>query len=97
MANYPVSYFEEVLKDDLPTIPANIQNRIERAISERLTSYPEKYGERLRKGLTGLWKLRVGDYRIIYEIEGQVVRIWMIAHRKEVYEEIQKRWVKHSS
>ncbi|MBI4607863.1 MAG: type II toxin-antitoxin system RelE/ParE family toxin [Candidatus Rokubacteria bacterium] len=69
MARYEVNYFDEVLEDDIPGIPANVQDRIERAIEERLKTAPEKYGERLRKSLIGLWKIRVGDYRIIYTID----------------------------
>ncbi|MBI4611505.1 MAG: hypothetical protein HY726_21150 [Candidatus Rokubacteria bacterium] len=60
MARYEVNYFDEVLEDDIPDIPANVQDRIERAIEERLKTAPEKYGERLRKSLIGLWKIRSG-------------------------------------
>ena len=47
---------------------------------------PEKYGEPLRRTLKGYRKLRVGYYRIVYEIENQYIFILGIAHRKIVYE-----------
>jgi mRNA interferase RelE/StbE len=43
--------------------------------------------EALTGNLTGLYKFRVGDYRIIYEIvrDEQVLVIHAIGHRREVY------------
>ena len=33
------------------------------------------------------WRIRVGDYRVLYTVDdkGQVVRVYRIAHRREVY------------
>lgn len=42
-------------------------------------------GHRLRGRLEGLWSLRVGVYRIIYEIRDDVVRVAAIRHRAEAY------------
>ena len=94
MARYAVTYFDEVLEDDIQEIPVNIQNRIERAVRERLATYPEKYGERLRKSLTGLWKIRVGDYRVVYTIhhDTRSVKVWTIAHRRFVYSLVLRRF-----
>jgi mRNA interferase RelE/StbE len=52
---------------------------------------PHQYGETLRKTLKGYWKLRVGDYRVVYKIAGNEVWILGIMDRKEVYEKIGKR------
>ena len=93
MNPYQVEYRPEV-HDDLEQFPANIQARLKKAIEQRLTSFPNRYGERLRHSLIGLWKLRVGDYRIIYEIQRTNVVIWMIAHRREIYGDIERRWAK---
>jgi mRNA interferase RelE/StbE len=43
--------------------------------------------EALTGDLAGLYKLRVGDYRVIYEIlrEEQVLVIHFVGHRREVY------------
>jgi len=56
-----------------------------------LTTAPHLYGEPLRKTLRGYWKLRVGDYRVVFKIVGEEVWILGIIHRKKVYEEIKKR------
>lgn len=63
-----------------------------RAVDNRLMREPAAYGTRLVKSLRGLWKLRVGDYRIVYDLEGTVVTIQAILHRREVYEETLRRW-----
>jgi mRNA interferase RelE/StbE len=89
---YSVVYREEVLAKDLPEIPRNMQSRILQAIEERLMTEPARYGSRLRRSLSALWKLRVGDYRVVYELKGDTVRIWTIAHRKRAYGEVERRW-----
>ncbi len=42
----------------------------------------------LRRGEHGRWRVRVGDYRVVYAIEDglRVVHILRVAHRREVYE-----------
>ena len=77
--------------DDLREMPRNIQARVIRSIESRLAVEPTRYGVRLRRSLAGLWKIRVGDYRIVYELEGQVVTVWAIRHRKNVYPEVERR------
>ncbi len=89
---YEVGYRPEVIADDLPEIPRNLQLRIVRAVESRLMAEPARYGVRLRRSLAGLWKLRVGDYRVVYEIHGRTVTVWAIRHRKEVYGEVETRW-----
>jgi len=86
-----ILYHPKVLSEDLPHINNDIKERIKKAIEERLMVAPDKYGVRLRKSLSGYWKLRVGDYRIVYSIVVKEVRIVVIKHRKEVYLETDKR------
>jgi len=47
----------------------------------------------LSQSLGGLWKIRVGDYRIVYEIEEKKVTVWAIRHRTDVYREAERRWL----
>jgi mRNA interferase RelE/StbE len=93
VTDYKLEYRPEVYADDFPNIPRNIRERIIRAIEQRLMTNPTGYGKRLAQSLTGLWKVRVGDYRIVYEIEGKTVTVWAIRHRNDVYEEIERRWL----
>ena len=86
-----VIYHPKVLSDDIPRLNKDIADRIKRAIEHRLLVAPEKYGTRLKKGLGGYWKMRVGDYRIIYRIVRKEIRILIIGHRKDVYSKAESR------
>jgi len=88
---FEIRYHSDVKDVDLPLIDAKIQKRIKSAIETRLMTAPHRYGEPLRKTLKGYWKLRVGDYRIVFKIIGQVIYILGIIHRKKAYEKIGKR------
>lgn len=88
---YTLVYHPQVVEEDLPLLPLNIQRRIARALAERLKSAPEQHGAPLKRSLKGYWKLRIGDYRVVYKIAGRELRILGIIHRKKVYEEVLRR------
>ena len=87
---FTLLYHAEV-REDTRQLDERLKKRIKTAIENRLTTAPHQYGEPLRKTLKGYWKLRVGDYRVVYRIVGNEVRILGISHRKEVYGKIEKR------
>ena len=84
-------YHPDVKRSDLPKIDAKNRGMIKRAIEDRLATQPETYGKPLRKTLKGYWKLRVGDYRIVFKVSSNSIFIFGIIHRKEVYKLIKKR------
>ncbi len=43
------------------------------------------------KALAGFFRLRVGDYRIIFTVEGDTVGVALVGHRKDVYEKLRRR------
>jgi mRNA interferase RelE/StbE len=88
---YTLKYHQAVRTDDIPLLNADSKLRIRSAIETRLSVAPYEYGEPLRKTLQGYWKLRVGDYRVVFLIEEQNVLIIGIRHRKEVYKLMKKR------
>lgn len=62
-----------------------IRNRILKSL-RKLEDEPE-IGKPLTSILTGLWSLRIGDYRAIYQIKNNelIVVVVRISHRKNVY------------
>jgi len=88
---YKLKYHPDVKKSDLPKIDTKNRNMIKRAIEERLTTRPEVYGKPLQRTLKGYWKLRVGDYRVVFKALNSTIFIFGIIHRKEVYRLIKKR------
>ena len=89
--SFTLRYHQAVRSDDLPLIDRKMKDRIRRAIEERVQTLPHEYGEPLRKTLKGYWKLRVGDYRVVFKIMKSEVCILGIRHRKEIYKDIDKR------
>jgi len=66
-----------------------IQKRLLDWLDERINGCkdPRHFGEPLRGDLTGLWRYRVGDFRIICEIQDQqlIVLALAIGHRRKIY------------
>ena len=89
---YKLKYHPKVKESDLPKIDAKNRDRIKRAIEKRLTEHPEIYGKPLQRTLKGYWKLRVGDYRVVFKVSSDDILIFGIIHRKEVYKLIKKRF-----
>lgn len=88
---YALRYHPGVAEEDVAEIPENLRQRIARSIEARLTTEPDRYGLPLRGSLRGYWKLRVGDYRVVFKIAGSEVWILSILHRREVYEAVATR------
>ena len=88
---FKLRYHPDVKSIDIPLLDARNKARIKRAIEERLATAPHQYGDPLRKTLKGFWKLRVGDFRVVYKIVAQEVWILGIIHRRDVYKRIGKR------
>jgi mRNA interferase RelE/StbE len=81
---YTLRYHPRVAEDDLADIPVNLHARIARSIDGRPTSEPMRYGVPLRRTLKSYWKLRVGDYRVVFKVAGQEIWVLTILHRREV-------------
>lgn len=82
---YKVS-FKNSVRQDLNGIDKQQISRILDKIQENLSEKPDQFPE-LKGKFAGLRKFRVGDYRIIYSINGDSsVLVLRIKHRKEVYE-----------
>ena len=88
---FRILYEKRVLKHDIPRISQTDKERIQNDIEKKLTTYPEVFAKPLRKSLKGYRSLRSGDYRIVFRIEKNTVKIFLIQHRSVVY----KKDVKH--
>lgn len=79
---YEVRYHPEVKAVDIPLLNATLKKRIRKAIEERLMTAPHQYGEPLRKSLKGYWKLRVGDYIVVFKVVDNEVWVYGIHKQK---------------
>ena len=63
------------------------QRRVQAAI-ELLASKPRPSGAKKLVGGDGEWRVRTGDYRIVFEIHDSVLLVLVVAvgHRRDIYE-----------
>jgi len=82
---YKVTILPSALRD-LQRLPRPIQTRIRDHI-DKLAGNPRPPGSKLLKNGGGRMRIRVGEYRVIYKIEEEVlvVLVVKIGHRKDVY------------
>ena len=73
-------------KRQLQKLPREVQLKLSQHIGS-LASDPRPIGSRKLKGSDELWRIRVSDYRVIYEVRDKilVVLVVRVAHRREVY------------
>jgi mRNA interferase RelE/StbE len=83
---YSVIFSRTALKE-LRKIAMSEQDTLIQA-SEALAENPRPNGCKKLKGNNGFYRIRVGDYRIIYDIQDEVlyVEILHMKHRKEAYD-----------
>ena len=74
------------VQKQIDELPADIQPRVDRKIAS-LAVIPRPEGARKLKGYMNEYRIRVGNYRICYEIDDSetVIRILRCCHRKDVY------------
>ena len=86
--------FELEAEEDLLRLDRSVNERVISKLSwlqenfENITPIP------LSNVLTGVFKLRVGDYRVLYIIkqEKRVINIVDVDHRSKIYKIFQQRW-----
>ena len=85
MADYAITFARSARKE-LEDLPANIAGRILGRI-EVLAGNPRPAGVIKLHGSKHLWRLRVGDYRVVYSINdySRTVDVAVVRHRRDVY------------
>lgn len=85
MADYSITFARSARKE-LEALPNSLIARIFPKI-EALVIEPRSLSCKKLQGNTNLWRIRVGDYRVVYLIDdvAEVVDIVRIKHRREVY------------
>ena len=85
---YEIAFKKSALKE-LENLPKRIQQKILDATQLLvLNPYTELLQIKKLKGIDSLWRVRIQDYRMIYLIENNKIKITIIkiGHRKEVYD-----------
>jgi mRNA interferase RelE/StbE len=82
---YKVHYLQSV-EADLMALDRQVRKRVMDKIEKTLAQDPRGLGKPLTGPFTGLWRYRIGDYRVVYKIaEAEIlIMIARIGHRREL-------------
>lgn len=85
MARYAV-IFKPSADKALRKLPVSVQRRIV-AATDALADDPRPAGSVKLHGADDLWRIRVGQYRVVYTIQDDalVVLVVRVAHRRDIY------------
>jgi len=80
---YRVVFTQRALKD-LENLDREIQIRIASKLKEYAKD-PLKHAKKLINPKIGTYRFRIGDYRVIFDIDGDKIVILRVRHRKSIY------------
>ena len=85
MADYTITFARSARKE-LERLQPDLAGRILEKI-ETLAKSPRPSGSIKLQGEKNLWRIRIGDYRVIYAIDdpGGIVDVSVVRHRRDVY------------
>ncbi len=80
--------FSKSAKKQFRKLPLDVQERIQTKIND-LAVEPRPNGVKKLKGEENSYRIRVDDYRVVYEIKDDVliVTVVRVKHRSEVYQD----------
>ena len=82
--------FGKEAKRDFAKLDKSVQRKIFQYLNVRVAGAPDPkaFGKPLTHNLTGLWRYRVGDYRILCKIEDDTLTVLVveIGHRSTIYD-----------
>ncbi|MCX5807033.1 MAG: type II toxin-antitoxin system RelE/ParE family toxin [Proteobacteria bacterium] len=80
---YRLVYTQRAVRD-IGKLEVNVKKRIGKTLM-RYQDAPLDYAESLTDSSLGSYRFRVGDYRIIFDIEGRDIVVLRVGHRRELY------------
>ena len=77
---------------EIRALPKKIRSQV-REVLDGLAADPRPPGAVQLKGRKGAYRLRIGDYRLLYEVHATEIVVYVIgiAHRREVYVRLVRR------
>jgi mRNA interferase RelE/StbE len=79
-----IEWNEDAIKD-LAKLDKPVAERILKKINWLSDNFEKVTPEPLIGQFKGTFKLRIGDWRVLYTIEGQILVIQFIGHRRDIY------------
>ena len=87
--------YHHLVEEDLESVGPSAARRIVKAIDAKLTRSPMDFGLPLSGNLANFHKLRIGDYRVVYQVREKTIIVYVLAvgprRDKEIYSAALKR------
>jgi len=69
---------------DIEGLDPNVKDRIGKTLL-RYEKDPLKHAEKLTQSELGSYRFRIGDYRVVFDLQGQEIVVLRVGHRREIY------------
>ena len=83
---YSLIYTQRAIKD-IRKLDADVRRRIGRTL-KRYEVDPIKFASKLTDPRIGTYRFRVGDYRVVFDIEENDIVVLRVGHRKDIYRKL---------
>ncbi len=83
MANYIILYTKTAVKD-IEKLDNVSKKRLKKKLEEYIKD-PLTHAKRLTDAKIGSFRWRIGNYRVIFDIDGQNIVVLRVGHRREIY------------
>lgn len=83
--SYSIIFTNRAIKD-----LKKIENKTKKRIGNKLKIFSEnplKYGKKLTDPKIGTYKFKIGDYRVIFDIDDNKIIVLRLGHRKNIYKD----------
>jgi mRNA interferase RelE/StbE len=84
--SYDLVYTQRAIRD-IEKLDPKIKKRLGNVLL-RYREDPLRHAEKLTDSKLGTYRFRIGDYRVIFDIEDNEVVVLRVGHRKEIYKRI---------
>ena len=76
-------YTQRAVKD-ITSLDLQSRERIKEAL-ERYSESPANYAKKMVDPVLGTYRFRIGDYRVIFDLEGNDIVVLRVGHRRDIY------------
>jgi mRNA interferase RelE/StbE len=80
---YRLVYTRRAVRD-IEGLDPNVKDRIGKTLL-RYEKDPLKHAEKLTQSELGSYRFRIGDHRVVFDLQGQEIVVLRVGHRREIY------------
>lgn len=80
---YRLVYTHRAIKD-IDTLDTSVKQRIGKTL-QRYEQNPLAHAEPLKQSELGSYRFRIGDYRVVFDLEGPEIIVLRVWHRRDIY------------